>query len=99
MVLHLRGNEMTPLSLVLALTFACSFGQAGNTAPPQPKWKQIRLISSTRSDVEKLLGTSKFRGYYAPYEVEDGLLRIEYYPFNSCAHADADLRVPEWTVV
>lgn len=90
---------MTPLVLTLMLTFVALFAQAGSTAAPPPKWKQIRLMRSTRNDVEKLLGRSKYRGYSALYDLEDGVLHIEYYPFNSCTQTGADLRVRRWTVV
>jgi hypothetical protein len=33
------------------------------------------------------------------YIVNNGVLHVEYYPFNSCTEAGADLRVPRWTVV
>ena len=98
-VLHPRGNEMNPFVLLLVLIVSGFLGQAGNTARPAPKWKRILLMRSTRNDVERLLGRSKYRGYYASYEVEDGLLRIDYYPFNYCAQPGADLSVHRWTVV
>ena len=90
---------MIPLILTLVLAFTASFAQTRSTAAEAPKWKQIRLMSSTRTDVEKLLGESKFRGYFGMYEVEDGVLHVDYYPFDACTEADADLRVPQWTVV
>ena len=90
---------MTLLVLTLVLTFAGYFVQSRNTVGPAPKWKQIRLMRSTRTEVEKLLGRSKYRGYFASYKVDGGLLRIEYYPFNSCGQSGADFRVRRWTVV
>jgi hypothetical protein len=56
-------------------------------------------MRSTREDVEKLLGQSQYRGFSASYAVENGMLDVEYYPFNHCSEPDADLRVPQWTVV
>ncbi len=86
--------------IVLALAVAGLPGQqAGKTAAPVPKWKQIHLMRSTRTNVERLLGRSKYRGYSAVYNVDDGVVHIEYYPFNSCTQAGADLRLRRWTVV
>jgi len=86
------------LTLMISLTFL--FAQvARNDSPAQPKWRKIVLMHSTREDVEKLLGQSQYRGFNASYTVEDGTLRVVYYPFNQCTEPDADLRVPQWTVV
>lgn len=71
-----------------------------NDLPKEPLWRQIVLMRSTREDVEKLLGHSPHRGYSATYTVENGTLQVEYYPFKYCEpQSDADLRVPQWTVV
>ena len=99
MALHLRGNEMNPFVLGLILFVTGFWGQAGNTSAPVPKWKQINLMRSTRIDVERLLGHSKYRGYSAWYKVDDGVVHIEYYPFNSCTQPGADFNVRRWTVV
>lgn len=86
------------LTLIISLTFL--FAQvARNDSRAEPKWRKIVLMRSTREDVEKLLGRSQFRGFSAAYKVEDGTLDVEYYPFNLCESPDADLRVPQWTVV
>lgn len=90
---------MTALILTLALTFAGVLAQAANTGAPAPKWKQIRLMHSTRTDVEKLMGPAKYRGYSTWYKVDDGVLHIEYNPYTSCTQTGADLRVRQWTVV
>lgn len=90
---------MNPLVLILVLTFAGILAQGGGAAEQAPKWKQIRLMESTRTDVEKLMGPAKYRGYSTWYKVEDGVLHIEYYPYTSCTQTGADLRVPQWTVV
>lgn len=56
-----------------------------NMFPPQTskiaagaKWKQIVLLKSTRAEVEKLMGISADRGYFANYAIEEGTLVIEY---------------------
>jgi len=57
-------------------------------------------MRSTREDVEKLVGQSKYRGDSAMYSLEDGSLDVEYYAFNFCEPGrDADWNLPQWTVI
>src|SRR6266550_3062525 len=89
----------TVVTLILSLIGSCAPVARHNIAK-EPKWRQIILMRSTHEDVEKLLGPAKSRGFLASHRVEDGTLRVEYYPFDFCTPApDADLRVPQWTVV
>jgi hypothetical protein len=57
---------------------------------------------STRADVEKLFGKpSSGQDYLVTYKLKDGILYVEYYPFDHCTPSDgvtAFLNVPEWTV-
>ena len=71
-----------------------------NNVPTEPQWRKIALMSSTREDVERLLGRSQYEGYSASYTVENGMIQVEYYPFKYCEpQSGADLKVPQWTVV
>lgn len=87
------------LSLVISLTgFFALVGR--NNVPTEPQWRKIVVMRSTREDVERVLGRSEYRGFSASYNVEDGAIQVEYYPFNYCeSQPGADLRVPQWTVV
>ena len=88
------------LILTLVLTFTGVLTQGGaNTAASEPKWKQIRVMHSTRTDVEKLMGPAKYRGFSTWYKLDDGVLHLEYYPYTSCTQTGADLKVRQWTVV
>ena len=71
-------------TLILLLIGFCAPVTTNNVAT-EPKWRQIVLMRSTRDDVERLLGRSKYRGYDASYEVEDGTLDVEYYPSVSAS--------------
>jgi hypothetical protein len=92
---------MSPIILTLILSLSGLFAPVAgnNTVVTEPKWRQIVLMRSTRDYVERLLGRSQYRGYSASYRVEDGMLFVQYYPFNFCAYPGADLRVRRWTVV
>lgn len=80
---------------------------ASNVLPTQkvgqtqePKWKQIVVLKSTRADVERLLGKSKYQGYDASYDLEEGYLFIEYTAFNFCENGKSfGWKVSEWTVI
>ena len=85
-------------TLILSIIILFAQG-ARNDSLGEPKWRRIVLMHSTREDVERLLGQSQYRGFNASYTVEDGTLRVVYYPFNRCSEPGADLRVPQWTVV
>ena len=66
-------------------------------------WRQkVLLLQSTRADVQKVFGEpSSGQGYFVSYKVNDGMLDLEYYPFDHCKPSDgvsADLNLPEWTV-
>jgi hypothetical protein len=66
-------------------------------------WKQkVLLLQSTRADVENVLGKpSSGQGYLVTYKLSDGIVDLEYYPFDHCKISDgvqADLNLPEWTV-
>lgn len=92
---------MSPIILTLILSLIGLFAPvATNTVATEPRWRQIVLMRSTREDVERLLGRSKYRGYGAFYKVEDGRVHVKYYPFKYCeSRPGADLRVRRWTVV
>lgn len=65
----------------------------------QAKWKQIAVLRSTRSDVERLLGKSESQGYTVTYDLEDAHLFINYAMFNFCEKKNKfGWNVPEWTV-
>jgi hypothetical protein len=64
----------------------------------EPKWKQISVISTTRSDVERLLGKSKDNGYIVFYPLEEGSLHIEY-SAGLCNPNQDGWDVQEWTVI
>ena len=70
-----------------------------DNVPTELQWQKIVLMRSTRDDVERLLGRPRYEGYYTSFKVEDGVLSIEYYPFDLCMSHDAYLKVPRWTVV
>ena len=90
---------MAPIIPTLIVPIIVLFAQgARHDAPPEPKWRKIVLMRSTREDVEGLLGQSQYRGFNASYKVEGGTLGVVYYPFNQCATSGAYLRVPQWTV-
>jgi hypothetical protein len=66
----------------------------------EDKWRQIAVLQSTRSDVERLFGKSKYEGYSVAYDLEEGRLDVEYSGFNFCAQGQgAGWNVSEWTVV
>ena len=91
---------MISILSILIISLTCSSAVvARSKVPAEPKWRKIVLMRSTREDVERLLGSSQYRGFSASYPVEDGTLDVEYYPFNHCATEGADLNVPQWTVV
>jgi hypothetical protein len=70
------------------------------TPPNDDVWKQIVVLQSTRSDVERLLGKSKDEGYYVSYDLEEGHLSIDYAGFNFCRDAEGvGWNVSEWTAV
>lgn len=85
---------------ILSLALVGLFAQIGTmTYAKESKWRQIVLLSSTREDVEKLLGRPQYEGYYTSFRVEGGVLSVEYYPFDFCTSPDAYLKVRHWTVV
>ena len=84
----------------LVLSLVSLFAQIGTlTFAKESKWRQIVLMRSTRDDVERLLGQPRYEGYYTSFKVEDGMLDVEYYPFDFCTSPDAYLKVRRWTVV
>lgn len=48
------------------------------------KWKQIVVLVSSRSDVERLLGKSRSPGFDGVYDLEEGHLFVVYAPLNFC---------------
>jgi hypothetical protein len=65
-------------------------------------WRKIKLLHSTRADVEKLLQQkSKPAVYVGQYALQNYELWIDYYPFDHCRSkggAVGEWNVPEWTV-
>src|SRR6185436_8614442 len=91
---------MNPTTLIFVISLLSLFAQIGTMSyAKESKWRQIVLLRSTRDDVERLLGRPRYEGYYTSIKVEDGVLSIEYYPFDLCMSHDAYLKVPRWTVV
>jgi hypothetical protein len=80
---------------------------ASNVLPSQkvgeaqePGWKQVVVLKSTRSDVESLLGGSRYQGYDVSYDLEKGHLFIEYSTINFCEEGESfGWNVSEWTVI
>ena len=66
---------------------------------PGAKWKQIVLLKSNRSDVEKLVGVSQDQGHIVYYPISEGSLRIEYSPGFCKPQQVVDWNVAEWTVI
>ncbi|MEO6393557.1 MAG: hypothetical protein ABIP75_17030 [Pyrinomonadaceae bacterium] len=85
---------------VVALLLGVSFipkvsAQDGNLVP------SIKLLQSTRFDVERELGKPYSNGYYVTYELKTGIAYFDYYPFDRCksdGKSSPDLNVLEWTV-
>lgn len=91
---------MSPTIPILVLSLAGLFTQFDTKSlGTKPKWQQIVVMRSTREDVVRLLGQSKYEGSYTSYKVEDGVLSIEYYPFHFCTSTNSYLKVQQWTVV
>jgi hypothetical protein len=85
---------MSPTIPILVLSLIGLFAQVGTkTVGTKSKWQQISLMRSTRDDVERLLGKPQYEGYYKSFRVEDGVLDIEYYPFDFSTSPDSYLRV------
>jgi len=60
-------------ALVIILLFVSISTITGNAQD----WRQIVLLKTTRTEVEKLLGPTK-EAYFADYELKEGYLFIEY---------------------
>jgi hypothetical protein len=65
-------------------------------------WQKIKLLKSTRADVEKLLAqTSDPSAYVGQYSFDNYELWVDYYPFDHCRPRFGrvgEWNVPEWTV-
>ena len=71
------------LFFILAITF-CVPQVNVHIAAQEPKWRQIVVLTSTRMDVERLLGKSRSSGFDGVYDFEEGHLFVEYTIFNFC---------------
>ena len=85
------------LLCALILTLNLALNTVGR-AKQGPKWKQISVISYTRSDVERLMGKSNDNGYLVYYPLEEGSLHIEY-SAGPCNPNQDGWDVPKWTVI
>lgn len=87
------------LFFILVLTSSVLHAQK-ISGSQETKWKQIVVLQSTRNDVERLLGKSRYQGHAVSYDLEDGHLNIEYTAFNFCEGGNNfGWSVPEWTVI
>jgi hypothetical protein len=89
--------------LLFAINFIVVSSTLGTPQFEKTLWRQkVLMLRSTRPDVEKAFGMpSSGQGYLVSYKLNDGMLDIEYYPFDHCKPSNgvpADLNVPEWTV-
>ena len=89
--------------LPLAICFIVVSSTLGIAQFEKTVWrKNVLLLQSNRADVEKLFGKpSSGQGYVVSYKLNDGMLDLEYYPFDHCKSSDGTstyLNVPEWTV-
>jgi hypothetical protein len=89
--------------LPLAICFMTVSSAFGTPQFDKTVWgQQVLLLQSTRADVEKVLGKpSSGQGYLVSYKLNDGMLDLEYYPFDRCKPSDgvtSYFNVPEWTV-
>ncbi len=92
-------NMILPCVICLAF-FSSTFGISQFE---KASWRRkVLMLQSNRTDVEKLFGKpSSGQGYLVSYKLNDGMLDLEYYPFDHCKSSDgtsAYLNVPEWTV-
>ena len=103
-----RDRRVTKQVKSSVLLFAISFIGASSTLGTlqfeTSLWRRkILLLHSTRADVEKLFGKpSSGQGYLVGYKLNNGMLDLEYYPFDHCTPSHsirADLNVPEWTLI
>jgi hypothetical protein len=67
-------------------------------------WRRnVLLLHSNRADVETLLGKpSSGQGYVVSYKLSDGMLDLEYYPFDHCKSSNGTgpyFNVPDWTAI
>jgi len=99
---------MRILNLSLLLTFVLSATlPVTSTSSQETTWRQaVVLLQSTRTDVERLLGTpSAGKDYAVTYNLSEGTLYLEYYLFDHCTLSRrsqryyGDLNIPEWTVI
>ena len=89
--------------LLFAISLIVGGAPLGTPQFEKTLWRQkVLVIQSTRADVEKVFGNpSSGQGYFVSYKVDDGMLDLEYYPFDHCKPSDgvpADLNLPKWTV-
>lgn len=82
------------LQVVLLATLSCS------GFPQENGWRGIVPLHSTRTDVEKLLGSPReSRGVSSTFQTKDGRVRV-FYSSGSCKKGSAtDWNVPPDTVV
>jgi len=89
--------------LLIAISLIIVSTSLGTPQFEKTLWRQkVLVLQSTRADVEKVFGNpSSGQGYFVSYKVNDGILDLEYYPFDHCKPSDgvpADLNLPKWTV-
>lgn len=89
--------------ILFVVCFMVAISTVGMPQFEKNVWKQkILLLQSTRADVEKIFGNpSSGHDYFVSYKFNDGVLDLEYYPFDHCSKSNGltpYLNVPEWTV-
>lgn len=95
----MRITGLTLFFVLLISQNALPLQKSGRAQGEQEKWKQIAVLRSERSDVERLLGKSKYQGYMVSYDLEEGHLNIEYALYNFCEKRNKyGWNVSEWTV-
>ena len=70
----------------------------GSTASAQ-EWRKIAPLTSTRADVERLLGPNDKSSYGVNYDLKDGILSIEYSSGPCRKERRGGWNVPEGVVV
>lgn len=94
--------KILSVCLLLFLARADSISEKVITDSQASGWKQIRLLHSRRTDVEKLLGPPKRSAHVVTYSLETFTLFIEYYSFDHCKPRfgySGSWNIPEWTVI
>ena len=88
--------------IVIGLLGASAVSQAFLTQQQDGAWRNIKLLHSKRTDVEKQLRqTTEASAYLGRYSLQNYELWVDYYPFDHCRPKYGKVgewNVPEWTV-